>query len=96
MSDLFGVGGRQVPTHQCTTDARFHSAYGQRIESLVALIDAFTGEIDELTDSMPGCCVTTAVGDLNAAWTAVHKATVQQVVLTGDCIALAAHVAAGT
>jgi hypothetical protein len=35
-------------------------------------------------------------GDLNAAWTAVHKATVQQVVLTGDRIALAAHVAAGT
>jgi len=33
-------------------DTRFHSAYGQRIESLVVLVDALTGEIDELGDSI--------------------------------------------
>ena len=52
MSDLFGVGGRQLLAHLCDDDARFHSAYGQRIESLVVLVDAFTGEIDELSDSI--------------------------------------------
>jgi transposase len=52
MSDLFGVGGRQLLAHLCETDARFHAADGQRIESLVVLVDAFTGEIDELTDSI--------------------------------------------
>jgi transposase len=52
MSDLFGVGGRQLLAHLCADDARFDSAYGQRIESLVTLVDALTGEIDELTDSI--------------------------------------------
>jgi transposase len=52
MSDLFGVGGRQLLAHLCETDARFHSAYGQHIESLVVLVDAFTTEIDELSDSI--------------------------------------------
>ena len=41
MTDLFGVGGRQLLAHLCADDARFHSAYGQRIESLVVLVDAF-------------------------------------------------------
>ena len=52
MTDLFGVGGRQLLAHLCTTDARFHSAYGQRLESLVVLVDAFDSEIAELTDSI--------------------------------------------
>ena len=52
MTDLFGVGGRQLLAHLCTTDARFHSAYGQRLESLVVLVDAIDGEIDDLTDSI--------------------------------------------
>ena len=52
MSDLFGVGGRQLLAHLCGSDVRFHSAYGQRIESLVTLVDAFNGEIDALSDSI--------------------------------------------
>jgi len=52
MSDLFGVGGRQLLAHLCATDTRFHSAYGRRIESLVVLVDAVTIEIDELTLSI--------------------------------------------
>lgn len=52
MTDLFGVGGRQLLAHLCETDARFHSAYGQRLESLVVLVDAFDSEIAELTDSI--------------------------------------------
>ena len=52
MSDLFGVGGRQLLAHLCDRDARFHSAYGQRIESLVVLVDVLTGEIDVLADSI--------------------------------------------
>jgi transposase len=41
-----------VRAHLCTTDARFHSAYGQRLESLVVLVDAFDAEIADLTDSI--------------------------------------------
>src|SRR5215207_3292853 len=54
MSDLFGVGGREMLAHLCDADPRFHSPYGQRIESLVALIDAFGHEIDELNSSISG------------------------------------------
>ena len=49
MSDLFGVGGRQLLAHLCADDARFHSAFGQRIESIVVLVEAFDHEIDELS-----------------------------------------------
>jgi len=52
MSDLFGIGGRELLAHLCTTDTRFHSAYGQRIESLVVLVDALSAEIDDLTGSI--------------------------------------------
>ena len=52
MTDLFGVGGRQLLAHICSTDVRFHSAYGQRLGSLVVLVDAFDAEIAELTDSI--------------------------------------------
>jgi transposase len=52
MTDLFGPGGRQLLGHLCSTDVRFHSAYGQRIESLLVLIDAFSHEIDELNGSI--------------------------------------------
>ena len=49
MSDLFGVGGRHLLAHLCANDPRFHSAFGQRIESLVVLVEAFDHEIDELS-----------------------------------------------
>jgi transposase len=52
MTDLFGTGGRQLLAHLCSTDVRFHSAYGQRIESLLVLIDAYGHEIDELNSSI--------------------------------------------
>jgi transposase len=52
MSDLFGVGGRALLAHLLETDTWFHSAYGQRIESLIVLVDALTHEIDELTTSI--------------------------------------------
>ena len=52
MTDLFGVGGRQLLAHLCADDSRFDSAYGQRIESIVVLVDALTGEIDQLSDSI--------------------------------------------
>jgi transposase len=52
MSDLFGVGGRQLLAHLCANDIRFRSAYGQRIESLVVLVNSLTNEIDELTSSI--------------------------------------------
>lgn len=52
MTDLFGVGGRQLLAHLCATDSRFRSAYGQRLESLVVLVDAFDHEIDELASSI--------------------------------------------
>ena len=42
--------GRQLHAHPCETDTRFHSAYSQRLESLVVLVDAFDNEIAELTD----------------------------------------------
>ena len=48
MTDLFGVGGRDLLAHLCAADPRFHSAYGQRVESLLVLIDAFGQQIDEL------------------------------------------------
>src|SRR3954447_8630123 len=41
MADLFGVGGREMLAHLCEHDARFRSPYGQRLESLVVLVDAF-------------------------------------------------------
>jgi transposase len=49
MSDLFGVGGRQLLTHLCANDARFRGAFGQRIESITVLVEAFDHEIDELS-----------------------------------------------
>ena len=52
MTELFGVGGRQLLTHLCATGPRFHSAFGQRIESLVVLIDAFDHEVNELSASI--------------------------------------------
>ena len=52
MTDLFGVGGRQLLAHLCADDTRFDSAYGQRIESIVILVDALSGEIDELSNSI--------------------------------------------
>ncbi|HEY6397910.1 MAG TPA: IS110 family transposase [Solirubrobacteraceae bacterium] len=52
MTDLFGVGGREMLTRLCEIDPRFHSPYGQRIESLVVLIDAFGHEIEELNSSI--------------------------------------------
>ena len=52
MTDLFGVGGRQLLARLCADDARFHSAFGQRIESLVVLVDAFDHEIDELSTTI--------------------------------------------
>ena len=52
MTDLFGVGGRRLLAHLCADDVRFHSAFGQRIESIVALIEAFDREIGELSASI--------------------------------------------
>jgi transposase len=52
MSDLFGVGGRQLLARLCVEDVRFHSAFGQRIESIVVLVDAFDHEINELTTTI--------------------------------------------
>lgn len=52
MTDLFGVGGRQLLAHLCQTDMRFRSAFGQRIESIVALVDAFDHEIGELSTTI--------------------------------------------
>jgi transposase len=52
MADLFGVGGRQLLARLCAEDARFRSPYGQRLESLVVLVDAFDHEIAELTHSI--------------------------------------------
>lgn len=49
MTDLFGVGGRKMLAHLCEHDARFASAYGRRIESLVVLVDTFNDQIDELS-----------------------------------------------
>jgi transposase len=52
VSDLFGVSGRQFLDHLVAEDGRFRSAYGQRLESLVVLVDALTHEIDELTETI--------------------------------------------
>lgn len=47
-SDLFGVSGRKLLAHLLQDDARMRSAFGQRIESLLELIDIVGHEIDEL------------------------------------------------
>jgi transposase len=52
MTDLFGVGGRELLRQLCVTDVRFHSAFGQRIESMVVLVNAFDHEINELSTSI--------------------------------------------
>ena len=52
VSDLFGRGGRELLAHLCADDVRLHSSYGQRIESLLALIAAVDHEISELNDSI--------------------------------------------
>jgi transposase len=52
VSDLFGPGGRQLLAHWLETDRWFHSAFGQRIESSLVLIDAVAHEIDELETSI--------------------------------------------
>jgi transposase len=52
MTDLFGVGGRQLLAHLLETDPWFHSTFGQRVESLLALIGTFDHEIDELSTTM--------------------------------------------
>jgi transposase len=52
MTDLFGVSGRQLLHHLCDDDPRFRSAYGQRIESIIVLVDALTHEIDEFNASI--------------------------------------------
>ena len=52
MSDLFGVGGRQLLEHLLAEDERFRSAFGLRVESLLELIATFDHEIVELTDSI--------------------------------------------
>ena len=49
MTDLFGVGGRQLLTHLLETDPWFRSTFGQRIESIMVLVATFDHEIDELT-----------------------------------------------
>ena len=52
MTDLFGVGGRRLLAHLCADDVRFHSPFGQRIESIVVLVEAFDREIGELSASI--------------------------------------------
>lgn len=52
VSDLFGVGGRELLGHLVRDDPRFRSAYGQRVESLLVLIDGFDHEIDEVSSSI--------------------------------------------
>jgi transposase len=52
MTDLFGVGGRELLHQLCTSDPRFHSAFGQRVESLVVLVNAFDHEINELSTTI--------------------------------------------
>lgn len=51
-SDMFGPSGRQLLEHLLTEDTRLHSTFGQRIESLLVLIDALDHEVDELDDSL--------------------------------------------
>lgn len=52
MSDLFGKGGRELLAHLLDTDPWFHSPFGQRVESLLVLIDVFDHQIGELNDSI--------------------------------------------
>jgi transposase len=52
MTDLFGSGGRELLTHLLETDPWFRSPYGQRIESIMRLVVAFDGEINELTGTL--------------------------------------------
>lgn len=52
MTDLFGKGGRELLAHLLETDDWFASPFGQRIESLLVLIDTFDHEIGELNDSI--------------------------------------------
>lgn len=51
-SDLFGVSGRKLLTHLLGDDARLHSTFGQRIESLLELIDTLDVEVGELDESV--------------------------------------------
>lgn len=52
MTDLFGKGGRELLAHLLSTDEWFRSPFGQRVESLLVLIDTLDHEIDELTESI--------------------------------------------
>lgn len=49
MTDLFGVGGRQLLDHLLANDPWFRSAFGERIASIIVLIDALTDEITKLS-----------------------------------------------
>lgn len=55
MTDLFGKGGRELLAHLLSTDPWFRSPFGQRVESLLVLIDAFDHEVAELNDSISHC-----------------------------------------
>lgn len=52
MTDLFGKGGRELLAHLLETDPWFHSAYGERVESLLVLITTFDAEIEGLNHSI--------------------------------------------
>jgi len=52
VSDLFGNYSRELLAHLCADDPRFHSSYGQRVESLLVVITAVNHEIDELNDTI--------------------------------------------
>jgi transposase len=52
MTDLFGVGGRELLHRLCSSDSRFDSAFGQRVESLIVLVNAFDHEINELSTTI--------------------------------------------
>lgn len=55
VSDLFGVSGRQLLDHLLADDVQFRStAYGQRTESVVVLVDALPREVDQLNASIAG------------------------------------------
>ncbi|NOY54365.1 MAG: IS110 family transposase [Actinobacteria bacterium] len=51
-SDLFGVSGRELLARRLDVDPRLHSAFGQRIESILELIDVLDAEVAELDDSL--------------------------------------------
>jgi transposase len=67
MSDLFGVGGRELLRQLCTSDARFQNSFGQRIESLLTLIKAFDHEIETLT-----ACIAVTLRD-HAGYAAIQQ-----------------------